>query len=201
MKIGLILLWVCSLLISASTALQGPAALSGQVVDAGGQPLAGASVAVTPLTSDSPPIHLTTSKEGTFAVQLLPEGLYSVEVSSLGFLNVRYYPVAVKFPGGSELTVLLPVGEISEGGIQTEATLSGTLLGKGTAALAARICVGRIGDNSQTKCTDTNELGQYAISVSPGTYLVQVTQKQKEVLRRRMNLSKPGIYRNLIKLN
>jgi hypothetical protein len=197
MKIGLIL-YVCSLVISAPTVLQGHAALSGQVVDAGGQPLAGASVAVTPLTSNSPALHLTTSKEGTFAVQLLPEGLYSVEVSSPGFLNVRYYPVAVKFPIRSELTVLLPVGEISEGGIQTEATLSGTLLGKGT---VSHICVGRIGNNPQTKCTDTNELGQYAISMAPGIYLVHVTQKQKEVLRRRVNLSKPGIYGNLIKLN
>ena len=186
---------------SAEATSPEPTALSGHVVDAGGQPLAEASISVIPLTSDSSPVHLKTNKEGTFAVQLLAEGLYSVEASSQGFLNVRYQPVAVIFPRETELMFVLPVGEISEGGIQVDAILSGTLVKKGKPAAASRICASKIGSNIEPVCTDTNELGQYAMSVSPGIYTYLITQNRKQLVRRKLDLSRPAIYRNLIKLD
>jgi hypothetical protein len=72
LSLGAYFFWVCPLVMSAETTSPKTAALSGQVVDAGGHPLAGASISVIPLTSDSSPFRLATSEEGTFAVPLLP---------------------------------------------------------------------------------------------------------------------------------
>jgi len=199
MKTLLLVTCACFQITLAYAASEKPA-LSGQVVDAGGNPLDGATVWVVPLSSESSAVRVTSDKEGKFTVHLLPEGIYSVEASRPGFLHVRYYPVVVNFPNETVLDFLLPVGEITEGGIQLEAMVSGTLEDKGKPASASRICLDKIGSSLAEICTDTNELGQYAVSVHPGIYVVEVTRARKQVLKRKIDLSKPGMYRNVLRL-
>jgi hypothetical protein len=182
---------------------QKPVALSGRVVDAGGYPLPGAIVRVIPLSKDSQAMTLSTNKEGAFAVNPLADGLYSVEASRGGFINVRYYPVSVCFPEATILEFALPVGEISEGGVQFEALISGTLETKGKPLPNVLICLTKIVSavpNQSETCTETNELGQYALSVSPGLYMVRVMQGQKQLLNRKASFSNPVNYRNFIQL-
>jgi len=200
MKILTLAIYGCFQIALASGATDKPA-LSGQVVDTGGYPLDGATVLVLPFSSESSAVRLTSDKEGKFSVHLLPEGIYSVEASRPGFLNVRYYPVVIKFPDETVLDFLLPVGEITEGRIQSEAMVSGTLEYRGKPASASRICLDKIGSSLAESCTDTNELGQYALSVRPGIYVVKVTRARKQVSKRTIDLSTPGTYRNVLRLN
>jgi hypothetical protein len=92
------------------------------------QPLRHAGLTVTSLLD--PAIHFVASadKDGNACVNHLPEGLYSVEASCVGHMNARYYLVSVVFPKDVNLRFRLPFGEIYEGGLASEATVSGTLL-------------------------------------------------------------------------
>src|SRR5579859_6999405 len=69
-----------------------------KVVDVIDAPLAQATVRIERLSNQLGSYAATTDSKGTACTGHLPEGLYSVEVSLVGFLNVRYYPVRVAFP-------------------------------------------------------------------------------------------------------
>jgi Carboxypeptidase regulatory-like domain len=201
MKSLLLVTCACCFQMTLAYAASEKSALSGQVVDAGGNPLDGATVLVVPLSSESSSsVCVTSDKEGKFSVPLLPDGMYSVEASRPGFLHLRYYPVVINFPNETVLDFPLPVGEITEGGIQLEAMVSGTLEDKGKPASGSRICLDKIGSSLAEICTDTNELGQYAVSVRPGIYVVEVMRDRKQALKRKIDLSKPGMYRNVLRL-
>jgi hypothetical protein len=138
-----------------------------------------------------------TDSNGKACISALAEGLYSVEVGLTGFLNVRYYPVRVAYPVAQNLHFRLPFGEITEGGIGQDVTISGTLLHNGAPVGGAEICVFSPDGTSPLTCGLTTELGEYALSFRPGTYDVDV--KAAGVTHRsRIDVLAPGVYRNLL---
>jgi hypothetical protein len=92
--------------------------------------------------------------------------------------------------------MVLPLGEITEGGIETESTLGGTLYGSG-AALKADICVTREGFKS---CTTTNDLGEYVLAVPAGMYDVEIRTFSGERFKSKIDLTTPAVYRDLLKI-
>jgi hypothetical protein len=138
-------------------------------------------------------------KDGSACISEVPEGLYSVEASLTGFLHVKYFPVRITASETAKLSFWLPFGEIEEGGIGQESTVSGTLLSRGLPAEAAEICLLRV-DTAAKSCTITNDLGEYALVVPPGAYDTEVRTKGGAVYKSRIDVSTPGIYRNRLSL-
>lgn len=152
-------------------------------------------------------IGLTTAKEsaatanaqGLACLSDLPGGLYSVEAKFRGFLNVRYYPVRLSFPGVTHLAFRLPLGEIEEGGIAQESTVSGILEVGGKVLAGASVCLKA--SNREAHCATTTDWGEYALSVVPGVYQIEVNTADAKLYRSEINASSPGIYRNRIRFS
>jgi hypothetical protein len=139
-----------------------------------------------------------TDTNGNSCLPALPEGLYSVEASLQGFLNVRYYPVRVSYPQKNALTLKLPIGDISGGGLGSGISLSGTLLKMEKPAQAAEICLLKLA-GGRLACTTTNDLGEYALLVPPGIYNVNLKLSSGTSYRYRIDVSATGaLYRNLL---
>jgi hypothetical protein len=135
---------------------------------------------------------------GKACITSLPEGLYSVEAGLAGFLNVRYYPVRVKYPAVEQLQFRLPLGEITEGLLSQEATVAGTLKVGDNPVEGANICILELEHNTRVTCARTNDLGEYALSLPPGVYAVETRMLDGAVHHSKINVSAPGSYRNLI---
>jgi hypothetical protein len=141
-----------------------------------------------------------TDRAGKACLSALPEGLYSVEVGLPGFLNVRYYPVRIAPVATHELRFQLPFGEITEGGLAQEATLSGTLKQDDVPVQSAKICIFENGSESAVPvaCDVTNDLGEYAIVVPTGFYTVELRLPHGAIQRSKVDLSVSGFHRNLL---
>jgi hypothetical protein len=117
------------------------AALCARITDSAGLPLRNAWINVVCLKTNK----LYTGEadpDGKACISKLPDGLYSVEAGLTGFLNVRYYPVRIKYPAVEQLQFRLPFGEITEGLLSQDATVAGTLKADGdTPVQGANICI------------------------------------------------------------
>ncbi len=80
-----------------------------------------------------------------------------------------------------------------------ESTLSGTLRRDSTPVAAANIC---ILDKRGVRLnrTVTNDLGEYALSVHPGIYEVEIQVSKNEKYRSQIDISTPGLYRDRLKI-
>jgi carboxypeptidase family protein len=166
------------------------------VTDLPGQPLRHAVVKIINLLQPDFRSSASVDSAGKVCLEHLPEGIYSVEASSSGFLNVRYYPVRLAVPDDVTLAFQLPYGEIREGLLQSEAILSGTLTDQNKPADAVRICLFESDKSIPSACGVTNDLGQYALTVSPAKYRVELTRSQVKIHSAMIDLSYPGNYRN-----
>jgi len=176
------------------------ASLCVKVEDPGNLPLPDASVSAVNLNTAK--LYTgRTGREGRVCLSGVPEGLYAVEVGLAGFLNVRYYPVRIAPVATHELRFLLPFGEITEGTVAQEATLSGTLTQEGAPVQNASICVLTAQAGSVVKCTSTNDLGEYALIVPTGLYSVELRLPNGSVRRKRLDVSRPGFHRNVVGLD
>jgi hypothetical protein len=163
------------------------------VTDFSRLPLPSASVAVTHLTSGKV-FSLITDKKGQACAKTIPEGLYSVQAGLTGFLYVTYHPVRVSANTPARLTFSLPIGEVTEGGIDDNATLSGTLIGKdGRPLKSAQICASS--GSGVNQCIETNELGEYAFVIPAGQYTITI-QSANHRRELKIDMSTPGEYRN-----
>ncbi|MBV8847779.1 MAG: carboxypeptidase regulatory-like domain-containing protein [Bryobacterales bacterium] len=174
--------------------------LCAKVVDIVELPLSNAVINVFGL--DDPNNHFSafTDPKGSVCISKLPDGLYAVEASLQGFLNVRYYPVRVTFPDDVNLTFRLPFGEIREGGLRQDAVLTGTLGDRAHPESDLRICLFPVGQFVPAACSATNDLGQYALLVPPGKYRVEFTKRQQTLSGTTLDLPSPGYYRNRVAL-
>ncbi len=115
-----------------------------------------------------------TGDSGRACFASIPEGLYAVEAGTEGFVNVRYYPVRLRFPFTQRHRFELPLGELREGGIPTESVISGTLRLEGEPVAWAKICIKAAG--ADQICTTSNSIGQYALFVPPAKYRADITR-------------------------
>ena len=187
------------LLVLASGRLSYAAQLCITIQDPTSLPLRNAWIRIIDLHSQHE-LKGEADREGHWCSTKLPEGVYSVETGLQGFLNVRYLPVHVTYPGTNQLTFRLPVGEITEGGVGTDATISGTLQHAGETVPGARICLFKLSAQAPAACTATNRLGEYALTVATGAYRAEITDAGK-VHRSALDLSSPGHYRDALQID
>lgn len=161
-------------------------------------PLWNAAVTVIGLTIEKQASEQS-DRNGIACINGLPEGLYSVEVSLTGFLNVRYYPIRLGPDRVARPHFTMPLGEIGESFEAQEALLSGTLKLGDSAVSKATICLKMLNSEAAPKCTESNEIGEYAFSVLPGKYRAEVVTNEK-VFSMLLDLSSAGYYRNRILL-
>lgn len=175
----------------------GASAVCVRVSDYADLPLHDAWVTVTDLQTNKV-FNTRTGRNGDACASQIPEGLYSVEVGMTGFLNVRYYPVRITSLATQELMFRLPFGEITEGGIAKDAILSGTLRQNDQTIAGATICALSPERDLPITCGVTNDLGEYALSLVPGSYRIEVRVRGEAVQRTSIEISAPGIYRNRV---
>jgi hypothetical protein len=90
------------------------------------------------------------------------------------------------------------LGEVSEGGLLDEAVVSGTLRLSGELSPAVKICIVERSGRPPVTCTVTDELGQYALSIPPGSYIVELFQRGKKIGTLPIDLPTGGYYRDRI---
>jgi hypothetical protein len=157
-------------------------------------PLPGASVTAIDLVKGGTRYDVKTDSKGRACLLKLPEGVYSVEAVLTGFMNVRYYPVRVVYPDTTELSFRLPFSEITEGGFTREVVLSGTLRFQGKPLVNAEVCA--LESNGKKSCTTATDIGEYALSLAPGSYDIQIRTFDGKRLHSRVDLTTPGAYRD-----
>ena len=186
------LIWLFAALMAEQIALGSELCVT--VMDYARSPLPRATVKAVDLSS-AKEFQAQSSRDGLACLAPLPAGRYSVEVSAQGFLQVVYRPVRVEAGPPTRLSFWLPFGDIEEGGIGSEATVSGALLTTGGPVSGAQIClVGKSG--SLRICTATNQLGEYVLVVPIGVYACEISMGPKQVKRSSIDVSTPGTYRD-----
>lgn len=175
------------------------AELCAHVADPSRLPLPSASVHATNLHTGKA-YRASSNSNGAACLPHIPEGLYAVETSLAGFLNIRYYPVHVTYPSKTVLYFSLPIAEVNEGGVGQESTISGTLNQDSVPLADAKICILGDGD-SQIACNTTNDLGEYALLVVPGVYGVEVCTRRGKQYKSTIDVSTPGIYRDKLEIS
>jgi hypothetical protein len=158
-------------------------------------PVPRAWVLVASLSTMETRLTTVTDFTGRACLKSVAEGSYSVEVGAPGFMSVRYYPVRIQPARDRTLSFRLPIGEIREGGIQEDAVLTGTFRSIDSPSPHVRICLLQRADGSVVSCTTADEMGQYALSVPPGLYVVEVTERGQKPIRRNIDLTRRGIHR------
>jgi hypothetical protein len=165
------------------------------------QSLPRATLEATDLDDPSIRYIATTDREGRACLEKVPDGLYSVEASAGGFMHVRYYPVRVASPRNISLAFKLPFGEVREGGVGADVIVSGTLRQSGAPLDGVRICLVREDKAEVEKCTDTNDIGQYALVITPGKYQVEIRRLQETIATSTVEFPAPGVYRNRLSIS
>ena len=77
-------------LVVARTGIAGSGVIRGRILDAGGGPLARASVRLTSESLPSDPVSATTGDDGAYEFAALPSGTYRVSASRSGFMTLEY---------------------------------------------------------------------------------------------------------------
>ena len=142
--------------------------------------------------------QVMTNTNGLACAKKLREGPYRVDVWKPGFLHASFQPVSVYPEAPSSLVVTLPFSEIREGGISQMALISGTLTDGGGPVDHARICIFVPKTSKPLACVDTNALGEYALSLPPGEYTVEIMQRTRKAKPLALSLPSAGVFRNRI---
>ncbi len=173
-------------------------ALSGRVTDVAGGGVPWAAVTIHKLSGEAFVQSFQTDKQGNYSFPELPDGEYSVEAETRGFVSVTYKPVRIYFPGQVQENFVLEAAGLGEGGVYASSQLVGELFRRGARVTSARICVTHTGDQGRPFCTVTNRFGQYFLDVSPGIYKVTVDVGGHVDAEQRMDMTIAGEYRNKV---
>ncbi len=143
---------------------------------------------------------MSTDTDGVACSNKVRESRYRVDVWKPGFLHASFQPVSVHPEAQSRLRVFLPFGEIREGGISQRSLVSGTLTDEKGPVEDARICVRIPKTAMPLACVETNSLGEYTISLSPGEYVVEIIKGSKRARPIDLSLTTSGVFRNKLNL-
>lgn len=172
--------------------------LSGRVLDQSNYPLEDAVVRMQSLDDPAISITVTTVQDGEYAVEEIPDGRYWIEATRTGFIGVRYTPIHIFFPANIRRDFVLPVAPAQEGGVHTNTRLVGELIKAGRRLGHVNLCLFR---NSEKSCVETNGLGQYFLTVTPGSYDVIISAVSGTLWKGHVELPGVGEYRNYIRLD
>lgn len=177
-------------------------AICAHIVDPGNLPLPHAVLNVSNLSTTAQHYAGEADHDGNVCIDHIAEGLYAVEVSMSGFLNVRYYPVKMIFPHTTQLEFRLPFGNVNGDTFSPESILSGTLKRKGEPVEGVNICLYQNHANMPSVCDKTDDIGEYALTVPTGTYELEMSDRGKVLAPRRpIDLSVAGLYRDRLSLD
>lgn len=171
----------------------------GRIVDRTGSVVQTAAVTVERLDKSLPPKAIA-AHQGVYTIDDIDDGIYSIEIRAPGFLNCRLYPVRVTSPYHIVLDVQLQVGPVLEGGLDTEkaAHFVGTLRTDGVPLDMAQVCVRSAKESAFVRCTATNRIGQYWMTLPPDKYLVWVTHSEKRLWSGSVDMSYGGEFRDKV---
>jgi Carboxypeptidase regulatory-like domain len=173
------------------------------VTDIVNEPIRGAVIYVSDIADAEHRLSARTDLSGKACVASVPDGRFSVEATAPGFMTAKYYPVRVEAPGEVTFTFRLPIGSfdrLRSTYVGSDSMLYGTLT-DGTATLDhLRICLFDTSKVDVSKCTESNEVGQYEITVSPGQYRVEISSALRKLFVTKLDARIPGYYRNRISL-
>ncbi len=114
-------------------------------------------------------------------------------------MDAVYSPVLVRTPHETILPIRLILGSfdpLRSTYVGTEATMYGTLM-DGTKRLAnVKICAFEADRKQPTKCTNTNDVGQYELVMPARQYTIELPQALGKPYALRVDLSNPGYYHN-----
>lgn len=170
----------------------------GRVLDEGGQPLRAATVIVEAQAAPLGAIRYssTTKADGSFSVDDVPFGEYSMEASAPGFVSVRFRPLNIRYLE-FRWEFRLPLGPAPEGGVYSMAELIGTIRTAVSPVPFALICLS--GAAGGQKCTTANRLGEYHLRVEPGEYEAVVARGDVALWRAKIVLPATGEYRDILR--
>ncbi|RZK57926.1 MAG: TonB-dependent receptor, partial [Hymenobacter sp.] len=117
------------LLLLLPTLARAQAPLQGRVLDATGQPVPYASVAVPSLKQGT-----TAEADGAFSLAGLPPGRYQLEISAVGYASAR---LTIVLPAGSALTCRLQKAEASVGEVVVTGVSRSTEIRRSPVPIAA----------------------------------------------------------------
>lgn len=142
-------------------------------------------------------VQITTDIEGRACAQKVREGKYRVDVWKPGFLHASFQPVSVHPDAMGWVVVTLPFGDILKLGheIRDTAIVSGTLVDNNGPVSLARVCLLPAKASNPLACVDTDELGEYVLTVPPGEYTVEITQHNRKGKPMALSLPSPARYR------
>jgi hypothetical protein len=175
-------------------------ALSGRVVDEAGGALQGAVVTVHKLSGEQFDQSSPTDSAGHYSFPEIPDGEYSIEGSSAGFVSTSYKPVRIYFPAEVQWNFVLRVAGFGGDAAYASSELVGELRWRGSRVSAANVCAVRSDGPYRPTCTVTNRLGQYFLEVPPAIYVVTVEHGTGLPTKQRLDLRAAGEYRNKIML-
>jgi hypothetical protein len=144
-------------------------------------------------------VQLITDDSGLACSKEVREGTYRVDAWKPGFLRASFQPVSILPRVMNRLTIVLPFGEINEGGISEVALVIGTLTENEEPVQDGRICFTLPKTLKPVFCVDTDRRGEYAASLLPGAYEVEVSRRNGKPVLTKLSLPAPGIYRNKIR--
>ncbi len=176
--------------------------ICGKVRDPASYTLPGAEVRLQNLLDAPSARAVKTDIRGEFCFDRLEESLYSLEVSSPGFLTVKYYPIHVTFPLHLSFDIKLILTTVpGAGGVSSEATVSGTLRVADQLLKYVSICLISKRDRNVRACSKTNELGQYSLLVAPGTYWLEIRDYTNTLIYEgHVIIEAPGFFRDYLSL-
>lgn len=137
-------------------------AISGRVVDPGGQPVSGAYVAVRQGVTDFDPV--ATAADGAFRIEALGEGGTEITVEAEGFLTET--TTTDSRAGAAPLTIRL-----SRGGL-----LEGELVDAAGKPAVARLIVVFAADDEEVEWLETDHRGRFSARLPAGTYRLEISR-------------------------
>ena len=145
-KLSLFCVLLVLLGIGAVTALgqTGTSSVRGTVVDPTGKLVSGASVTLTNTETNASRTQ-TTSDSGVYVFELMPPGVYRVEVEAAGFKKAIMTNVQALVAKATEVNVQLEIGAVSES-VTVQATSNEVLLNNQDASLGNNFVTKQIGE-------------------------------------------------------
>ena len=181
-------------LIIAGMTVASSAELCIKVKDEIDLPLPGSWVHAVELTT-AKTYALSTDGKGRACFKL-PEGIYSIEAGYTGYLNVRYYPIRVLIAKTLlDIEMRLPIGDITEGGVAQDAAFSGSVFIEDQSVKSGEVCLLHKETHTRVACGHTDEFGEFALSVPPGSYDVEIRTPHGQLFSSTADIEASGFLR------
>jgi len=138
-----------------------------------------------------------TDSRGYFSIDTVPNGVYWLLATAVGFETEEPVLHHIHFPKGLDIAFFLTPKGASDSEPRHSAEVWGELSGSSGPLGGAKVC---LSGNGQETCTLTNRLGQYSLSLAPGAYSGYVVWKDEVKWKGILSLDQAKDYADAIEL-